>query len=398
MALREFHVRSLDAVLSGEGEAADLDVEVTGILDATIGKKLFLGRDPRTVAAREGFEQVVAEVDGAPLATVVLSDVVVLGRGLLVEPSTQTVWAGESIGWSDDSIAMDFSALFGRSWSPGESVWIDDEQLVAAETIDEAMLLTQPGIGVYGHWLIDVLPRLQTWRTHHRDLPLLVGQTEDWAYYFAARFGADLSTSPVVRPHRSVRVGCLVVPTLTKRKQALDRHRTASAWAEFAEALTALPSRRRLPGGERIYVSRANWSRGRRLLNESEVEQRVAQHGFVVVRPEDYKLRQQVRIFREARHVVGVDGSGLHNVLFAPSGAVLSVIDMHRINLWHAGVANVGDQHVSHLCADEVPGQGWYLPVDVLDQHLEEIVAATVPWPRRLLSRKGGALRGARNR
>jgi len=397
MALRQYDVRSLDAVLSGEDEAATLDVDVTSALDATIGKKLFLGRDPRTLAAREGFEQVVAEVDGAPLATVVLKDVVVLGRGLLVEPSTRTVWAGESIGWSDDSIAMDFSALFGRSWSAGETVSIDDEQLVVAQTLDTAMLLTQPGIGVYGHWLIDILPRLQTWRNHHRDLPLLVGQTEDWAYYFASRFGADLAQSPAVLPHRSVRVGRLVVPTLTKRKQALDRHRTASAWAEFADSLMALPSRRRLPGGERIYVSRANWSRGRKLLNEAEVEQRVAQHGFVVVRPEDYKLRQQVRIFREARHVVGVDGSGLHNVLFAPSGAVLSVIDTHRTNLWHAGVANVGDQHVSHLPADEVPGQGWYLPLDALDRHLEEITAATVPWPRRLLS-KGGASRGARNR
>ncbi len=377
MAVRTYDVRSLDDVLVGLDAAPSLEVTVDRGLDARVHPGLFVGDEPGTRDARTRFAEVVGQAQGRPIGTVTFRDVVVLGRGLIAEPATRTLWTGETLGWSEESTAIDLSVWFGAEWRTGRTVEVDEDVLVPAVHLDAAWMALSPGFPVYGHWLIDVAPRLLARQDGYADLPLLIGRPAPWARRLARMLGAPLRDATAVLPRRPVRVDRLVVRTLTKREQAIDRPATGAAWDVLRTALLARAPVDPVPPADRVYVSRAGWQAGRSLVDDDEVEQRVRERGYVVVRPEDLTLRQQAWLFSGARHVVGVDGSGLHNVIHARRDVLLSVVDTHRTNLFHAGVVNVRRQRLAHLAAVGDADQGWRLPVAILDAHLDEVAAAT---------------------
>lgn len=62
--------------------------------------------------------------------------------------------------------------------------------------------------------------------------------------------------------------------------------------------------------GERIYVSREKWS-FRKTTNEKEVQDLVSKYGFVTIHSEDFDLEEIISIFKNAKYVIAVNGSGI---------------------------------------------------------------------------------------
>lgn len=62
--------------------------------------------------------------------------------------------------------------------------------------------------------------------------------------------------------------------------------------------------------GEKIYVSRENWS-FRKTLNENDVQNLISSYGFVTIHSEDFNLKEIISIFKNAKYVIAVDGSGI---------------------------------------------------------------------------------------
>jgi len=73
------------------------------------------------------------------------------------------------------------------------------------------------------------------------------------------------------------------------------------------------------PSNLKVYVSRAGHKR--RTKTETEIEWHAARMGFDVISPGQLTLSEQIRIFGQARIVVGPHGAGLANVAFAAPGA-----------------------------------------------------------------------------
>lgn len=65
------------------------------------------------------------------------------------------------------------------------------------------------------------------------------------------------------------------------------------------------------PGAERVYVSRSRMPAGR-LLGERYLEALLAEAGFLVYRPEDHTLVEQMNTYRSARQLVFPEGSACH--------------------------------------------------------------------------------------
>jgi capsular polysaccharide biosynthesis protein len=61
-------------------------------------------------------------------------------------------------------------------------------------------------------------------------------------------------------------------------------------------------------------------TRTRNIVNIAEVEATLVSHGFAIVDIEELNFRQQVDLFRNVRSVVGVLGSGLTGLMYAPRG------------------------------------------------------------------------------
>ena len=62
--------------------------------------------------------------------------------------------------------------------------------------------------------------------------------------------------------------------------------------------------------GEKIYVSREKWS-FRKTTNEKEVQDLVSRYGFVTIHSEDFDLEEIISIFKNAKYVIAVNGSGI---------------------------------------------------------------------------------------
>ena len=76
---------------------------------------------------------------------------------------------------------------------------------------------------------------------------------------------------------------------------------------------------------DRIYISRSGATR-RRIINEADVEARLARRGFRTVRLETLSFRQQVETMARAEAVVSIHGAGLTNAMFmAPGGKILEL-------------------------------------------------------------------------
>lgn len=84
--------------------------------------------------------------------------------------------------------------------------------------------------------------------------------------------------------------------------------------------------------GRRFYITRSGQpARRGRVLDEEGLEALFAAAGYEVIRPEDFKLGQQVAMFRAATHVVATEGSPLHLLSFAaPAGCQVAVIQRRR--------------------------------------------------------------------
>ncbi|WP_083897392.1 glycosyltransferase 61 family protein [Azospirillum sp. B506] len=79
-------------------------------------------------------------------------------------------------------------------------------------------------------------------------------------------------------------------------------------------------------GKRKLYLSRGGASI-RRLLNDADVVELMMAAGYEIVHPETLSVVEQVSLFADASHVVGVHGAAFTNIAFMASGAkVLEIV------------------------------------------------------------------------
>ena len=89
---------------------------------------------------------------------------------------------------------------------------------------------------------------------------------------------------------------------------------------------------------EKIYVSRSlnrvARSRYRLLVNEiDEIEPEVASHGFSIFYLETLSWQEQVRLFSNAKYLIGPSGSGMLNAVFAGQGTRLVDLEGFHVTI-----------------------------------------------------------------
>ncbi len=87
-----------------------------------------------------------------------------------------------------------------------------------------------------------------------------------------------------------------------------------------------------------LYVSRRDATKKRRWIdNEPDVEALFRSRGFEIVVMRDCPLDEQIRLFREARVVAGINGGGLTDIVFSASGIDVIVLLSDTLIRWYAG-------------------------------------------------------------
>lgn len=85
----------------------------------------------------------------------------------------------------------------------------------------------------------------------------------------------------------------------------------------------------------RVYVRRSP-SRIRFIQNDGEIQEIVARHGFEIIDCDNLAFQEQIALFSECSHVIGIHGAGLTNIVWRKNAA-LSLLELFPEDYVHPG-------------------------------------------------------------
>jgi hypothetical protein len=207
--------------------------------------------------------------------------------------------------------------------------------------VDEAFSLVGVHSGVFGHWMIEFLPKLWAClqRSSFESVPILIDEQMPIQHREALEiFAGPHHPIIILKPRESVHIGllwCCSMPVyLPLGRQpgaqyvpglkALDTKAFAALLQKQGGAVDSVAGPIQEPK-RRLYLKRKSTQK-RKLVNGEEVERWFLEHGFDSVDFSDVPFRDQVRLMRDAEFVVGPDGSAFYMVLFARPGTRIGLL------------------------------------------------------------------------
>lgn len=204
----------------------------------------------------------------------------------------------------------------------------------------------------YYHTLMDALPR---WGVLQEALPgtkpdrIVVSHLTRWDRQLLAMTGLDAFELIEPIKHLSVTADRLLVPCVNNQETLAPRWITD--WLR-----TALPPRDVGGRPKRLYITRGDVPRTRRLVREAELLPSLEKLGFMRFDPGAVTVQEQIDAFAAAEVVVGPHGAGLVNLNFASPGIkVLELFAPRYLNPGYWAITdNVPDSVYRYLVADPV--------------------------------------------
>jgi capsular polysaccharide biosynthesis protein len=190
--------------------------------------------------------------------------------------------------------------------------------------------LRQPFDNNYGHWLIEVLPKVGILADHFdlESLKFIVTQHKITRKSYPMRkVYFDSLAAFGIKPQQIVEMGREAVEV---EHLLYPLPLAVHPWVKAPRAIEILEGLRDRIAGEargprRLYVSRAHAPK-RHLLNEAEILAVLKNFDVTIVYPERLSFSEQVRLFAHAELVIGNYGANLTNAVFAPRGIKLFAI------------------------------------------------------------------------
>jgi len=302
-----------------------------------------------------------------PCGQVIMRDLAVFGDcGLPIDFSSGLALVGAPINWGIDFarwyLRQSATKLDGMTWDDRQDTFtieVDYDSIPLEQR--DSLLLASPGQHIFGHWILDYVPRLflaQGMNQKYRNSTYF-GEVPKWAQYFLHVFGIHTSTIKILPSRPLTRFSCVAMPSGLKQGFRISQPINELAWRRlksFTDGVK-IESNLEIPKAPRVFISRRGWGTQRVISNLARLEEMAVDRGYVLIHPEDYPIPAQAQIMRSARIVLGEDGSGLHNIVFADSGCVLGVISMpDRPNLWHMAISQAMGHRISYVGADLHPG------------------------------------------
>jgi hypothetical protein len=284
------------------------------------------------------------ETNALPLGCYYLDNPGITSHGLLVRDGKLLV--NDQLQLSSGSIAE--ARLYGDICADTSFSRFLDETVAC---------VIGPGHLIYGHWLVDFLPKLYLLHRIGID-PLAIKylvpkNTPDFGLAWLRLLGIPDSKLVLFDPYSElVGVKRLILPTLLRTSS-----RTHPLFFDAIEYLLSLIRRNgstinRLTNRRKLFVSRAGSGReGRKLINRQAIEQMATDAGFEIFRPEAHSLLEQIVMFASAEGIVGEYGSGLHASVFSPANTAVLALRANSIHpgFLQSGLCQVMNQKIGYV-------------------------------------------------
>jgi len=225
--------------------------------------------------------------------------------------------------------------------------------------LDTACLLVHPWGKNYWHWVVDCLTRIEGVEAYQEQTgikPALVIESNLTSWQIDSLKLLGYEPDDCIRWDGSrVKVKKLIVPSLRRYWGYYDKtYKTygpvvspmACRWIR-QRVLSNLSNKEseKLSLSSNIFISRRK-AFSRQIINENEVLEALAPFEFVAYVLEDLTFSEEVRLFSQAKMVVGAQGARLTNIIFSEKIAVIELFGSHGTNsLFHNLARGLGFQY-----------------------------------------------------
>jgi capsular polysaccharide biosynthesis protein len=187
----------------------------------------------------------------------------------------------------------------------------------------------------YGHFLLEVISywwallteygRYDRYLIHVHDASVL-----QMAHVQACLAALNIKPEQIVHFDRPTRLRHVVVPDPSVQ---LNSHIHTQYRTLMEKIAVGLGAREYKQTDQPLYVSRRKLDFGKdRYIGEDKIEGFLAERGARVIHPQEMPFREQVKVFNEHRRILGMIGSGMHNIVLALQPKELTYFTTHLIN------------------------------------------------------------------
>ena len=203
------------------------------------------------------------------------------------------------------------------------------------------------GYQIYGHWLLDFLPRIFLAEKHARYLGCI------------AHIFMPLPPNFAIKILKLLNVNCRFTyfnqpePIILDRVLAVPSMKLGARYSRnfVGETFKRLKIHRDANANHSKYIL-VGRRKAPMAKNFNALQNMLLKRGFEVIYPEDYGIQEQISIFKAARVIVGEDGSAMHNVGFCDPGAkVVITARSSRRNVWHVSVTQYASIKLAYLAS-----------------------------------------------
>ena len=199
---------------------------------------------------------------------------------------------------------------------------------------------------VYYHWVTEQLPlvfALVEVCTSLKMTPIVLLRKERPTFQDSS-LAALFPDIKIVDYAGDMHVAHMILSTIPTKGYA--SHPVVLRLRERAESILGTESE---DGPKLIYVKRkiGGW---RYILNEEEVLDSLSKLGFTVIDAAEYSFVEQLQMFRSARCVVSIFGSGLTNILFCKSATIVELAGDYADPCFASISGHVGNTHIRLKC------------------------------------------------
>ena len=254
-------------------------------------------------------------------------DLMVLGpRCMLLSARHKSLITGYPLNWHWPHLESDFNNF-------------TKQDLGGLVFFQEAIVLPTPGFRVYGHWLLDFLPRLlltfDFFKSIGREMPIVSRFVPPWAKKFIEYSGLG----GIVKEYDNnvpFHIENAYLPLVPKDGMFYSSACLKECFAVINSKVAPAPSENYTDQSKILILRNKEPSAS----NQAELREALEPLGFKAVFPEKLSFDDQVRLFRNAQLVVGEDGSAMHGIGFCqPTTRVVIWGRGNRMNVRHLSVA-----------------------------------------------------------
>lgn len=249
-----------------------------------------------------------------------LENIYLAGQGVLIDEDGSILFS-ESIHMDD--IRLQRGGINPILFKKIDNKYYFNKDLKTKIITDLCVPISRPGEAVYGHWLVDILPRVVISQmmgikakyisTVHipeyarKLLELLGVRKEDIITYEPMKEILFLKNSIIPSYLRTFKSGFSpMLIELNRRFLSLNINKTKKF--------------------DKIYISRGDYNDKQQFINEKEIIRIVQKEGFQIIEPHLFSIEEQISLFSNATQVIGAFGSSMHNTIFSKAGTKIIVL------------------------------------------------------------------------